>query len=154
LSTASLPDRNQLVAAAQAASERAYAPYSQFYVGAALAFDDGSVVTGSNVENASYGLTLCAETVAAARAMNDGLRGGLIAVAIVGFSKADGGGREESVRVQAPITPCGRCRQVLSELAGLDGADPVVWCVGGEVVLELRLSALLPYAFGKDNFQG
>jgi cytidine deaminase len=149
LSTASLPDRNQLVAAAQAASERAYAPYSQFYVGAALAFDDGSVVTGSNVENASYGLTLCAETVAAARAMNDGLRGGLIAVAIVGFSKADGGGV-----MQAPITPCGRCRQVLSELAGLDGADPVVWCVGGEVVLELRLSALLPYAFGKDNFQG
>jgi cytidine deaminase len=149
LSTASLPDRNQLIAAAQAASERAYAPYSQFYVGAALAFDDGSVVTGSNVENASYGLTLCAETVAAARAMNDGLRGGLIAVAIVGFSKADGGGV-----MQAPITPCGRCRQVLAELAGLDGADPVVWCVGGEVVLELRLSALLPYAFGKDNFQG
>jgi cytidine deaminase len=149
LSTASLPDRNQLIAAAQAASERAYAPYSQFYVGAALAFDDGSVVTGSNVENASYGLTLCAETVAAARAMNDGLRCGLIAVAIVGFSKADGGGV-----MQAPITPCGRCRQVLAELAGLDGADPVVWCVGSEVVLELRLSALLPYAFGKDNFQG
>jgi cytidine deaminase len=149
MNAAALPDRDPLIAAAQAAAERAYAPYSRFHVGAALAFDDGSVVAGSNVENASYGLTLCAETVAAARAMNDGLRGGLIAVAIVGFSKADGGGV-----MRSPVTPCGRCRQVLAELAGLDGADPVVWCVGGEVVLELRLSALLPYAFGKDNFQG
>jgi cytidine deaminase len=149
MNAAALPDRDPLIAAAQAAAERAYAPYSRFHVGAALAFDDGSVVAGSNVENASYGLTLCAETVAAARAMNDGLRGGLIAVAIVGFSKADGGGV-----MRSPVTPCGRCRQVLAELAGLDGADPVVWCVGGEVVLELRLSALLPYAFGKDTFQG
>lgn len=145
----SAPDRDSLLAAAQAAAASAYAPYSRFHVGAALAFADGSVVTGSNVENASYGLTLCAETVAAARAMNDGRRGGLVAVAIVGGS-AD----RKPGDVQAPVTPCGRCRQVLAELASLDAADPVVWCGGGAQVLELRLSALLPYAFDRDNLQG
>lgn len=145
-----MPDRDALIAEAQAASAQAYAPYSRFHVGAALAFADGSVVTGSNVENASYGLTLCAETVAAARAMHDGRRGGLIAVAIVGAC-ADGAGAQ----AQSPVTPCGRCRQVLAELACLDAADPVVWCSGGgEEVLELRLSALLPYAFGPTNLQG
>ncbi len=145
----SAPDRDTLLAAAQAAATLAYAPYSRFHVGAALEFADGSVVTGSNVENASYGLTLCAETVAAARAMNDGRRGGLVAVAIVG-----GSANSKPGDVQAPVTPCGRCRQVLAELASLDHADPVVWCGGGEEVLELRLSALLPYAFGPTNLQG
>ena len=129
-------DRQALIAAARSAEARAYAPYSRFTVGAALAFADGSVVTGSNVENASYGLTLCAETSAVARAMNDGLRGGLVAVAVVGASSL------------APVTPCGRCRQLLSELAQLGGTDPVIWCAGGEEVLELRLSELLPHAFG------
>ena len=146
MSGTALPDRDELIAAAQGAALQAYAPYSRFHVGAALAFADGSVVTGSNVENASYGLTLCAETVAAARAMNEGRRGGLIAVAIVGGSAASDAGA-----AQSPVTPCGRCRQVLAELAGLDGADPMVWCGGSEQVLELRLSALLPYAFGPDN---
>ncbi|MEO6717246.1 MAG: cytidine deaminase [Novosphingobium sp.] len=136
------------MAAAKAASRQAYAPYSHFHVGAALAFADGSVVTGSNVENASYGLTLCAETVAAARAMNEGRRGGLIAVAIVG------GSAHSNTDAQVTVTPCGRCRQVLAELASLDAADPLVWCGGGEEVLELRLSALLPYSFGRDNLQG
>lgn len=140
----SLPDRDALVAAARAAAQSAYAPYSRFQVGAALAFADGSVVTGSNVENASYGLSLCAETVAASRAMNDGRRGGLVAVAVIG-------GIADSVGMGAPVTPCGRCRQVLNELAQLGGTDPLIWCVGGDQVLELRLSALLPHAFGPDN---
>lgn len=115
---------------------RAYAPYSNFHVGAALAFDDGAVITGANVENASYGLSLCAETAAAARAMNEGRRGGLVAVAVTG-----GAGK-------GTVTPCGRCRQVLSELAQVGGTDPVVWCDGGEAVIEARLSELLPHAFG------
>ena len=153
MSVAVLPDREGLLAAAQAASRQAYAPYSNFQVGAALAFADGSIITGSNVENASYGLTLCAETVAAARAMNEGRRGGLIAVAIVGGSTVSNAGD-----VPATVTPCGRCRQVLAELASLDEADPVVWCGGGAEVLELQLSALLPYSFGptnlRDNLQG
>ncbi len=132
-------DRDTLIAAARAAAGQAYAPYSQFHVGAALAFADGSVVTGANVENASYGLTLCAETSAVASAMNSGRRGGLVAVAVVGGNAEEGG---------APVTPCGRCRQVLSELAGLGGTDPLVWCAGDGEVLERRLSDLLPHAFG------
>jgi cytidine deaminase len=81
--------------------------------------------------------------------MSEGRRGGLVAVAIVG-----GSAERKPGDVQAPVTPCGRCRQVLAELASLDRADPVVWCGGGEEVLELRLSVLLPYGFGKDNLQG
>ncbi len=127
--------RDALIAAARDAATRAYAPYSGFSVGAALAFEDGGVVTGANVENASYGLSLCAETVAVARAMGQGRRGGLVAVAVTGPGAA-------------PITPCGRCRQVLSELAQLDGNDPLVWCAGEGEVLEARLSELLPNAFG------
>lgn len=137
-----MPDRDLLVAAAQEAVALAYAPYSNFHVGAALAFADGGVVTGSNVENASYGLSLCAETVAAASAMNAGRRGGLVAVAVAGGRP--GGGA-------VAVTPCGRCRQVLNELAQLSGTDPVIWCAGGEEVLELRLSELLPHAFGPAN---
>jgi cytidine deaminase len=127
--------QDALVAAARTAASLAYAPYSNFPVGAALAFADGSMVTGANVENASYGLSLCAETVAAAKAMSSGLRGGLVAVAV-------------SAGGASPVTPCGRCRQVLSELAQLGGTDPVVWCVGAEDMLEVRLSELLPRAFG------
>ncbi|MGV2494880.1 cytidine deaminase [Pelagerythrobacter aerophilus] len=126
---------DDLIAAARAAADKAYAPYSQFPVGAALRFADGSVVTGANIENASYGLALCAETVAVAKAMVDGVRGGLEAVAVTGP------GRE-------PLTPCGRCRQVLNELAALGGTDPEVLCVGPNDVRRTRLSALLPDAFG------
>jgi cytidine deaminase len=127
--------RDALIAAARAAQATAYAPHSQFRVGAALRFADGSVITGSNVENASYGLSLCAETVAVATAFNEGRRGGLTEVAVT----ASG----EDV-----VTPCGRCRQVLHELADLGGTDPLVYCCGPSEVREMRLSALLPAAFG------
>jgi len=133
-----LSQDEELIEAARAAAKAAYAPYSDFAVGAALRFSDGSIVTGSNVENASYGLSLCAETVAVARALNEGRRGGLIAAAVAG----SGG---------APITPCGRCRQVLHELAALGGTDPLVLCCGADEVRETRLSALLPQAFGPDS---
>jgi cytidine deaminase len=130
-----MPDRDELVAAARAAMAEAYAPYSNFRVGAALRFADGEIVTGTNVENASYGLSLCAETVAVARAMAAGRRGDLVEVAVIGSGAA-------------PVTPCGRCRQVLNELAELGGTDPVVWSSGAEEVREYRLSELLPAAFG------
>ncbi len=135
-------DREELIAAARAAAAHAYAPYSKFHVGAALAFADGSIVTGANVENASYGLTLCAETSAVAQAMNGGARGGLLAVAVIGGMNGEAG---------PVVTPCGRCRQVLNELAQLGGTDPVIWCVGEGEVLELKLSELLPHAFGPDS---
>ena len=75
-------DRDGLIAIAHRAMDNAYAPYSGFRVGAALRFADGTVVSASNVENASYGLSLCAESVALAKAMDDGHRGGLEAVAV------------------------------------------------------------------------
>ena len=109
--------REALIAAAEAAMARAYAPYSGFRVGAALEFSDGRIVTGANVENASYGLSLCAETVAVAAAMAGGARGGLIAVAVTGGP--DGKPDAE------PVTPCGRCRQVLAELGFQDRGQKV-----------------------------
>ena len=126
---------DDLIAAARDAAAKSYSPYSGFPVGAALRFANGSVVTGTNIENASYGLALCAETVAVSKAMADGVRGGLVAVAVTGPG-------------DEPITPCGRCRQVLNELAQLGGTDPEILCVGPHEVRRLRLSELLPHAFG------
>ncbi len=136
--------RETLIAAARAAAAQAYAPYSGFHVGAALAFGDGSVITGANVENASYGLALCAETVAAAKSLSEEWRGPLEAVAVIG-------GKAGAIGAGDPVTPCGRCRQILSELAQLGASDPLVWCVGESEVLELRLSQLLPRAFGPSS---
>lgn len=128
-----------LIEAARFASTSSYSPYSDYPVGAALRFSDGAIVTGTNIENASYGLALCAETVAVAKAMADGKRGELEAVAVTGpDDRGDG----------APITPCGRCRQVLNELAALGKTDPRILCVGSDEVREVKLSELLPHAFG------
>lgn len=126
---------DDLIAAARKAAENSYSPYSNFAVGSALRFADGTVVTGTNIENASYGLALCAETVAVSKAMANGIRGGLEAVAVTGPG-------------DEPITPCGRCRQVLNELAQLGGTDPLILCVGAEEVRRVKLSELLPQAFG------
>lgn len=128
----------ELIAAARAAAAKSYSPYSKFPVGAALLLADGSVVTGTNVENASYGLSLCAETVAVARVLSEDWVGGLEKVAVTGPG-AD------------PITPCGRCRQVLNELAQLGGTDPEILSVGPDSVMRARLSQLLPHAFGPDS---
>ena len=138
-----MPD-SELIAAARTAAAHAYAPYSRFAVGAALQFADGAIVTGANVENASYGMTLCAETVAVAAAMAAGRRGGLVRVAVTGPQGAG----------DTPITPCGRCRQVLSELAMLGGTDPEVLCVGSTEVRTVPLSQLLPAAFGPTSLAG
>ena len=136
--------RDALIATARQAAAGAYAPYSNFHVGAALLLADGSVVTGANVENASYGLSLCAEAVAVAKVLSSVARGRLEAVAVTGGAAGTAG-------QGATVTPCGRCRQMLNELAQLGGTDPVIWCDGGEGVLELRLSELLPHAFGPAN---
>jgi len=129
----------RLIAAAREASRKAYAPYSGYPVGAALLFEDGAIISGANVENASYGLSLCAETNAVVKAMNEGRRGGLIAVAVTGPEDTGDG---------APITPCGRCRQMLNEIAQLGGTDPAVLCVGRDEIVRISLDALLPQAFG------
>ncbi len=141
--------REGLVQAAREAAASAYAPYSKFHVGAALLMADGTVVRGANVENASYGLSLCAETVAVARILSDGAEPAsegrrLVALAVTGGAPgAPGQGMT--------VTPCGRCRQMLNEVAQLGGTDPLVWSDGAEGVLEERLSTLLPHAFGPAN---
>ena len=145
MSALSPEHRDSLIAAARAASVHAYAPYSNFRVGAALLLADGTVVTGANVENASYGLSLCAETVAVGKSLSEVWRGALEAVAVFGGPVgADGA----VTGCDPPITPCGRCRQVLNEIAQLGGTDPVVLCIGPDEVVETTLAALLPMAFG------
>jgi cytidine deaminase len=121
-----------LIAAAREAAKNAYAPYSKFHVGAAIRLTDGRIVTGANVENASYGLSLCAETVALAKVANAGLLVEVVEIAITGNTDA--------------IFPCGRCRQFLNEAAQLGGHDIAVYC--GSADNRHMLSALLPHAFG------
>jgi cytidine deaminase len=121
-------DWDELRNEAAAAAERAYAPYSQLRVGAAALVDDGAIVTGCNVENASYGLTLCAECGVISDLYDSG-GGRLVAIAIV-----DGHGES--------LLPCGRCRQILLE------------CGGGELLVDAidgprRLDSLLPSAFDR-----
>jgi cytidine deaminase len=119
---------------ARAARRRAHAPFSRFKVGAALRTADGEVITGCNVENASYGLTLCAERVAVFKAVSEGRRRfDAIAVAV------------DSPKLAAP---CGPCRQILWEFCG----DIWVHMVDlGEKSLTVRMSDLLPYPFDRRN---
>ncbi len=140
------PDISALVAAARRAAANAHAPYSRFGVGAALLLADGTVVTGTNFENASYGLSLCAETVALARANSEGRFRDVVAIAVIGgLLDADG-----AMKGDAAIYPCGRCRQVLNEAAQMGGRDIIVHCASadGARVESHSLSALLPHAFG------
>jgi len=135
----------RLIEAARGAAANAWAPYSRFSVGAALLLADGSVVTGANVENSSYGLSLCAETVAVAKASADGRMRDVVAVGIVGGMTG-----QEGVE---PILPCGRCRQVLNEAAQAGRRDLAIWCSGltGGPIDSYTLAELLPHAFGPAN---
>lgn len=135
----------RLIEAARGAAANAWAPYSHFSVGAALLMADGSVITGANVENASYGLSLCAETVAVATASADGRMRDVVAVGIVGGMTGKDG--------IEPILPCGRCRQILNEAAQAGKRDLKIWCSGltGGPIAEYLLSDLLPHAFGPAN---
>lgn len=138
--------RDRLIAAALAATRHAHAPYSGYGVGAALALDDGRIVTGANVENASYGMTLCAETVAVAKAANEGDLRRIVAVAVIG-GMLDPDGK---ITGEQPVRPCGRCRQILNESASLSGKDLDVHCssADGSAIETYKLSELLPHAFG------
>ena len=137
--------RDALIDAARDAAIRAYAPYSGFHVGAALLLKNGDIVTGANVENASYGLTLCAETGAVAKIVNEGWIGELAEVAIIG-----GRPHGEELMGADPVNPCGRCRQILNEAAERSKVDILVHCASGDgsAVKSYRLSQLLPAAFG------
>lgn len=121
-----------LIEAALAARERAYAPYSRFKVGAALVGESGRIYGGCNVENISYGLSSCAERNGIFRAIAEGERR-FTAVAVV-------------TDTTAPTAPCGACRQVLLEFAVGGDMDVVLATVGGARRLT-RLSTLLPESF-------
>lgn len=127
----------ELLAMAEAAAWRAYVPYSRFRVGAALLLEDGTVVTAANVENASYGLTLCAERCAVAVMVAQGRRSP-VAVAVVGL-KAD----ERDRRGVVPCPPCGACRQTLMEF----NPELRVVLASEEGPQVFMLSELLPHAF-------
>lgn len=120
-------DWNALAAAAWEVRDRAHAPYSNFQVGAALLAVDGRIFVGCNVENLSYGLTICAERVAVGAAIAAGAKE-FLAVAVV----AD---------TSVPISPCGACRQVLSEFG-----VPVVILSNRNERIVFRLEELLPRA--------
>lgn len=120
----------RLVEAAKRAAERAYVPYSNFQVGAALLLSDGSIIEGANIENASYPAGICAERSAAAIAINQDRRD-FVAIAVIGP-------RGE------PITPCGICRQFLSEFSK---TLPVLCCGRDGRIQRTSIAELLPGAF-------
>lgn len=141
---------DELIEAARAAAANAHAPYSGFGVGAAVRLSDGRIVTGCNFENASYGLTLCAETVALGSVTALGGLREVRAIAVIGGRLVDG-----AISGADPVRPCGRCRQVIKEAADLSATDIEILCVSadGSAIESHRISDLLPHAFGPDAFQ-
>ena len=123
---------DRLVEAARAAQQQAYCPYSHYRVGAALLSEDGRVFVGCNVENASYGLTVCAERSAVFTAVSAGARQFRRIVV--------------ATDSEPPAPPCGACRQVLAEF----GADLEVESVGPTQTKRWRIGELLPDAFSKE----
>ena len=125
-----LEEKQELIRMALAARERAYTPYSDFMVGAALRAEDGRIFTGCNVENAAYGATICAERTAIFKAVSEGHRD---------FVRIVIAGRSEDYCV-----PCGSCRQVMMEFA----PEMEVICLNGRgQAKSFRLRELLPYGF-------
>jgi cytidine deaminase len=124
----------KLVKEAKKARKKAYTPYSKFKVGAAVLSGDGKIFTGCNIENASFGLAVCAERVAIFKAISEG-SSKFEAIAVIGDT-------------DKPCSPCGACRQVISEF----GEDiPLIMAnLKGDVKI-IKIKELLPEAFGKND---
>jgi cytidine deaminase len=130
--------QRELIATAKRAYENAYAPYSKFRVGAAILLDNGQVFSGCNVENASYGLTNCAERTAI-----------FSAVSVLGAKQV----RIRAIAVindrDVACSPCGACRQVISEFGG----DAEVFYLGPRGIVRSSIQQLLPDGFGSDSLK-
>jgi cytidine deaminase len=135
-----------LAQAAQAASAHAYAPYSGFAVGAAVRTKSGNIYIGANLENASYGMAMCAE-VAAITAANSAGDFDIEAIAICGMRF------HPHYEANGIVTPCGRCRQILFEASQVSKEDIRVLSCSGDLgeIFEARISELLLEAFGPAN---
>lgn len=139
-----------LFKAARSVANNAYAPYSKFSVGAAVETSDGHIFVGANMENASYGLTICAEVGALQAASSAGVLDKIRRIAIVG-------GRLETVHdLQGkPTAPCGRCRQLIAEAAMVGGYDIEIWFADLDLknVERRTISDLLPDSFDATNLK-
>ena len=131
-------DNQELIQLAIEAKEKSYSPYSKFRVGAALLTKDGRVFQGANIENAAYGVTMCAERTAVFAAKLEGIDE-FSAIAVTSDSKDY-------------IPPCGACRQVLLELCG-EELDVLITNGNGDVK-SFKLKELLPFSFGDKNLNG
>jgi cytidine deaminase len=136
-----------LLEKARQSHKMAYAPYSNFHVGAAVLLENGTIVLGNNQENASYPLGLCAERVAifAASANHPGVK--IKSIAISAASK--------EVQVNKPVTPCGACRQVMAEYEFRDKSPIRIIMAGekGKVLITESVKELLPYQFTADDLK-
>jgi cytidine deaminase len=122
----------ELLAQAAGAAEGSYSPYSHFRVGAAIVTDDGSVVTGANIENAAFGASICAE----ANAITTAMAGGSRSISTVAVVCLDGD----------PCTPCGNCRQIMREF----GVENVILRTPDGDPHSVTLESLLPMSFGPE----
>ena len=128
-------NREELVNLAKEARSRAYSPYSDFCVGAALLCDNGQIYTGANVENSSYGGAICAERVAFCTAVHNGEKS-FKAIAIIGAKRGE--------EIKAFCAPCGICRQFMSEFCG---ADFEILLYDGENIKVKTMAEMLPESF-------
>jgi cytidine deaminase len=138
------PNLNKIIRQARSiAYARAYAPYSGFAVGAAARDKDENIYLGANLENAAYGVVMCAEVGALTAASAAGAFGQLRSIAVVGF------GFHPQPNLSQIVTPCGRCRQLIFEAAELSGKVDVFACSGDlKQIEQYDISELLPRAFG------
>lgn len=140
---------NALIEECRALAPRAYAPYSKFHVAAAVRTADGTVYRGINMENASYGVTMCAEIGALMAANLGGDLANIRALYVVGGTVDSLG----ALKGKNIVAPCGRCRQLICEAASLCGHDIDVICSSGDGTERLRstIRKLLPHSFGADT---
>ena len=143
------PSDRELVEAAKDMTFNSYSPYSRFNVGAAIRMDDGSIIKGSNQENAAYPSGICAERTACwqASALHPGMPMRKIAIAARNVGAMPPGHEKEAPFQQSPISPCGACRQALLEYEHLYGPIEVILYGADEIFIFPSVASLMPLSF-------